>query len=172
MSTGTIDATSVDFDGRVLIEATGGPNNLEFTGNGGDVTLQGIEYLLFDGAINTGTNALGGHSMSFVGERATSAAAGVGYSVGAGFSSLTLGPVPPAAGRVTSLYWSGNTASTCTIEVIGSVSGSLISLGIVAASSGDTTGNTSFVADEKLVCQVTAGTATNISRVFWTIIFD
>jgi hypothetical protein len=78
----------------------------------------------------------------------------------------------PQGGKAVFLNWFCSTASTCTISLIGNVSGTLLSINVVSGTSGSVTGLASFVANEFLNVQVTSGTATNVSKVFWIIRFD
>lgn len=134
-----------------------------------NVDLIGVSTFTFAGKLRTPTSDLGGHCYAFRGERSASAASGTTYSVSWGENDTGLGSVMPQAGTAIWLTWDCNTASTCTIALVGSSSGTLLSISVSGGTTGSASGSAAFGTKEMLNVQVTSGTASGASRVYWIV---
>jgi len=168
-----ISPTTGTATNRVILEATGASALNLTASTPSDIDVTGINTVVFDGYFNNGLNELGGHICSFRAERRLSAGVGTVYSVGNGLSSTTAGWVMPRNGTIVAIGLNCITASTATVSLIGSVTGTISSISLAAATQNFTTGlSASFVANEFINAQVTSGTVTDGSRIIFFVLFQ
>jgi len=158
---------------RVIIQSLGANSLLLTASTPSDVSVTGVNTAVFDGNFNNGLNDLGGHILTFRGERRLTTVLNEVYSVGRGLDSTTCGWTMPRNGTIVAVTLNVQTASTGTVELIGSTSGTITSISLSAATQNTITGlSAAFVANEFIRAQVTSGTMQDGTRIFFCVLLE